>query len=158
MNTTPQVSADLAQAAWAVYETSTRGALAIERDDRADAASGTTCVESTRSTHRQRIPRYACLVRRTGRIAGWRDWRQNRAQANKYSQEERVTSQHSPYAECYVMSNVIGFFSKAPRLKAAVGDAQPPHFSGLSTTGNACVFSGVWITRSKFQFFCKVTL
>ena len=54
---------------------------------------------------------YACLARRTGRIAGWQEWRQNRARANRYSQEERVTSHHWPYAECYA-SNVIGFFRK----------------------------------------------
>jgi hypothetical protein len=49
-------------------------------------------VQSTRSTRRRRMPRHACLVRRTGRDAGWREWRQNRARANRYSQEERVTS------------------------------------------------------------------
>jgi len=42
---------------------------------------------------RAAIPRCAGLVRRTGRIAGWREWRENRARANSYSQEERVTSQ-----------------------------------------------------------------
>ena len=88
---------------------SCRGALAIRCDDRADAGDA-LCVESTRSTCRRRLPRYACLVRRTGRIAGWREWRQNCARANRYSQEERVTSRHGPYAECCAMSNVIGLF------------------------------------------------
>jgi len=32
---------------------------------------GTTRVESTQSTRRRRIPQQPCLVRRTGRIAGW---------------------------------------------------------------------------------------
>jgi hypothetical protein len=39
----------------------------------------TTRVKSTQSSCRQRIPRHACLVRRTDRIAGWRQWRENRA-------------------------------------------------------------------------------
>src|SRR5215813_131624 len=52
---------------------------------------------------------YACLVRRTGQIAGWREWRENRAGANRYSQEERVTSHCSRYADHRAMSNVIGF-------------------------------------------------
>jgi hypothetical protein len=30
--------------------------------------------------------------------------------ANRYSQEERVTSYQTPYAGCCAMSNVIGFF------------------------------------------------
>src|SRR5690349_12134357 len=55
------------------------------------------------------VLRHACLVRRTGRIAGWRERRENRARANKDSQEERVTSYDSPYAEYCAMSNVIGF-------------------------------------------------
>src|SRR5437879_3749669 len=109
MKTTPQVSAGFAQTAWVAYGMSCRGVLAIRRDDRADAGDA-LCVESTRSTCRRRLPRYACLVRRTGRIAGWREWRQNCARANRYSQEERVTSRHGPYAECCAMSNVIGLF------------------------------------------------
>src|ERR1700682_6013730 len=98
MKKTPQASAGFAEAAWFVYGTSHRGALAIQRDDRADAGRRTTRVESTRSTRRRRIPRYACLVRRTGRIAGWREWRRNRAKANRYSQEERVTRRPGPYS------------------------------------------------------------
>src|ERR1019366_6721975 len=109
MKMTPQASAGFAQAAWVVYGTSHRGALAIQRDDHADAGTRTLRVHSTRSTRRRPIPQYACLVRRTGRIASWREWRQNRARANRYSQEERVTSHRCPYAECYVISNVIGF-------------------------------------------------
>src|SRR3979490_835219 len=110
METTPQASAGLAETAWVASGMSRRGALAIRCDERADAGRRTTHVATTRSTRRRRIPRYACLVRRTGRIAGWQEWRQNRARANRYSQEERVTSRHGPYAECYAMSNVIGFF------------------------------------------------
>jgi hypothetical protein len=108
MKTTPQVSAGFAQTAWVAYGMSRRGALAIRRDDRADAGRRTTRVACTRSTRRRRRPRHAYLVRRTGRIAGWREWRRNCARANRYSQEERVTSRHGPYAECYAMSNVIG--------------------------------------------------
>src|SRR6267154_2683513 len=116
MKTTPQVSAGFAQTAWVAHGMRRRGALAIRRDDRADAGRRTTRVESTRSTRRRRVPRYACLVLRTGRIAGWREWRRNCARANRYSQEERVTSRHGPYAECDAMSNVIGFFfRKTPR-------------------------------------------
>ena len=96
---------------------------AIRRHDRADTGRRTTRVASTRSTRRRRRPRYACLVRRTGRIAGWREWRQKRARANRYSQEERVTSHHGPYAECYVMSNVIGFFYR--RARAGGGPEAP---------------------------------
>src|SRR5450631_71125 len=59
-------------------------------------AHSTARVRSTRTTRRRRTPRYACLVRRTGRIAGWREWRRKRARANNYSQEERVTSQQRP--------------------------------------------------------------
>src|SRR5258708_37146118 len=110
MKTTPQVPGGFAQTAWVAYGMRRRGALAIRRDDRAVAGRRTKRVESTRSTRRRRIPRYACLVRRTGRIAGWREWRRNRALANRYSQEERVTSHYRPYAECYAMSNAIGFF------------------------------------------------
>jgi hypothetical protein len=108
MKTTPQGSAGFAQTAWVAYGMSRRGALAIRRDDRADAGRRTTRVACTRSSRRRRRPRYAYLVRRTGRIAGWREWRRNRARANRYSQEERVTSRRGPYAECYAMSNVIG--------------------------------------------------
>src|SRR2546430_766130 len=110
MNTTPQASGAVAQAAWVAYGISRRGPLAIERDDRAEAGRRTTHVEPARSPRRRRTPRCACLVRRTGRIAGWREWRENHARANRYSQEERVTSRHGPYAECCAMSNVIGFF------------------------------------------------
>ena len=110
MKTTPQVSAGFAQTAWVAYGMSRRGALAIRRDDRrrreTHYARGVHTI-NPQATHR---PRYAYLVRRTGRIAGWREWRRNRALANRYSQEERVTSHHGPYAECYAMSNVIGFF------------------------------------------------
>src|ERR1700736_2220351 len=71
-------------------------------------------------------PRYSYLVRRTGRIAGWREWRRNRARANRYSQEERVTSRHGPYAECYAMSNVIGFSFPVKHL--GVDSAEPGPF------------------------------
>src|ERR1039458_7176303 len=98
MKMTPQASAGFAQAACVVYGTSHRGALAIQRDDHADAGTGTFRVHPTASTRRRAIPRYAYLVRRTGRIATWRKWRQNRARANRYSQEERVTSHHAPQA------------------------------------------------------------
>jgi hypothetical protein len=30
------------------------------------------------------VPRYAYLVRRTSRVAGWREWRRNPARANNY--------------------------------------------------------------------------
>src|SRR6202023_1132167 len=70
---------------------------------------------------------YACLVRRTGRIAGWKEWRKNRARANRYSQEERVTSHHGPYAECYAMSNVIGFSFTVKHL--SVDSAEPGPFA-----------------------------
>src|SRR6202022_3402267 len=112
METTPQASAGLAETAWVAYGMSRRGALAMRWDDIADAGRRTTHVATAQSTRKRRIPRYACLVRRTGRIAGWQEWRQNRARANRYSQEERVTSHHRPYHECYAMSNVIGFFGK----------------------------------------------
>src|SRR5882672_298884 len=125
MKTTPQVSAGFAQTAWVAYGMSRRGALAIRRDDRADAGRRTTRVACTRSTRRRRRPPYAYLVRRTGRIAGWREWRRNRARANRYSQEERVTSRHGPYAECYAMSNVIGFF---PVKHLGVDSAEPGPF------------------------------
>src|SRR5260370_14319999 len=108
METTPQASAGLAETAWVAYGMSRRGARAMRWDDRADAGRRSTHVATARSTRRRRIPQYACLVRRTGRIAGWQEWRQNRARANRYSQEERVTSQHLPYAEYCAMSNVIG--------------------------------------------------
>src|SRR6202022_5054012 len=103
METTPQASAGLAESAWVAYGMSRRGALAMRWDDRADAGRRISHVATARPTRRRRIPRYACLVRRTGRIAGWQEWRQKRARANRYSQEERVTSHHGPYAECYVM-------------------------------------------------------
>src|SRR5205807_9847455 len=90
MNTTPQASGAVAQAAWVAYGISRRGPLAIERDDRAEAGRRTTHVESARSTRRRRTPRCACLVRRTGRIAGWREWRENHARANRYSQEKEA--------------------------------------------------------------------
>jgi hypothetical protein len=106
MKTTPRVSAGFAQAACVAYGMSRRGVLAIRRDDRADARRRTTRVEPTQSTRRRCRPRYADLVRRTGRVAGWREWRESR-RANRYSQEERVTSRYGPYAECYAMSNVI---------------------------------------------------
>src|SRR5882762_6421766 len=131
MKTTPQVSAGFAQTAWVAYGMSCRGALAIRRDDRADAGDA-LCVESTRSTCRRRLPRYACLVRRTGRIAGWREWRQNCARANRYSQEERVTSRHGPYAECCTMSNVIGLLSPKNTSLWITGDlVQLVRSSGL---------------------------
>ena len=111
METTPQASAGLAETAWVAYEMSCRGALTMRWDGRANAGRRTTHTAVARSTRGRRIPRLRlCLVRRTGRPAGWREWRRNRARANKYSQEERVTSHHRPYAECYAMSNVIGFF------------------------------------------------
>ena len=93
MKTTPQVSAGFAQAAWIVYGTSARGALAIQPDDRADAADAHYAWRPPDQLRRRKRP-YACLVRTTGRIAGWREWRQNRARANRYSQEERVTSHY----------------------------------------------------------------
>src|ERR1039457_1524622 len=47
MKMTPQASAGFAQAAWVVYGTSHRGALAIQRDDHADAGTRTLRVHST---------------------------------------------------------------------------------------------------------------
>jgi len=117
MKTTPQASAGCAQTAWVAYGMSRRGALTIGRNDRADAGR-TTRVESTRSTRRRRIPRYACLVRRTGRIAGWREWRQNSAQTNRYSQE--VKSHEPPLTVRRVLCDVqryLVFFGPAPHTR-----------------------------------------
>src|SRR5882762_7997577 len=70
MKTTPQVSAGFAQTVWVAYGMSRRGALAIRRDDRADAGRRTTRVACTRSTRRRRRPRYACLGGLVGLRAG----------------------------------------------------------------------------------------
>jgi hypothetical protein len=94
METTPQASAGSAETAWVAYGMSRRGVLAMRYDDRADAWRRAAHVATARSTRKRLIPRYGFLVRRTGRIAGWQEWRQNRARANRYSQEERVTSYH----------------------------------------------------------------
>src|ERR1039457_2406955 len=107
MKMTPQASAGFAQAAWVVYGTSHRGALAIQRDDHADAGTRTLRVHSTHSTRRRPIPRYACLVRRTGRSASGREWRQNRARANRYSQE--VKSHEPPLTVRRVLCNVQSY-------------------------------------------------
>ena len=40
--------------------------------------------------------------------------------------KNRVTSRHGPYAECYAMSNVIGFF---PVKHLGVDSAEPGPFS-----------------------------
>lgn len=69
MKMTPNVSAGFPQTAWVAHGMRRRGALAIRRDDHADSRRRTERVKSTRSTRGRRIPRYACLVRRTGRIA-----------------------------------------------------------------------------------------
>jgi hypothetical protein len=61
------------------------------------------------ATHAAERPWFGGLV---GLRAGGSGAR-NRARANRYSQEERVTSQHGPYAECYAMSNAIWSFLSA---------------------------------------------
>src|SRR6266850_1840435 len=96
MKTTPQVSARFAQTAWVAYGMSRRGGLAIGW---AGSPYGGMIAQVLGDALRawspgdrvseRRIPRFACLVRRTGRIAGWREWRQNRAGANRYSQRRK---------------------------------------------------------------------
>jgi len=68
MKTTPQVSAGFAQTAWVAYGMRRRGALAMRRDDRADAGSRTTRVSHTinpQATHTAVCPSSS----ETGRIA-----------------------------------------------------------------------------------------
>src|SRR5437667_9475169 len=101
MNTTPQASGAVAQAAWVAYGISRRGPLAIQRGDRAEAGRRTTHVESARSTRRRRTPRCACLGRRTGRSAGWRELRGTDVRGDRYSQDDRVTSRPRSFAESY---------------------------------------------------------
>ena len=108
MKTTHHVSAGFAQAIWDVYEMSRHGALAIQRGDRADAGTRTT--PAVHMINPQATHTAACLSSSEDRsdCGLARVAPESRARANRYSQEERVTSHQRPYANRYAMSTAIG--------------------------------------------------